>query len=232
MYAAYDPELDRRVALKFLHARGEVEPRAQARLVREAKAMAKLAHPNVVTVHDVGTFEGQVFIAMELVDGVPLSTFLRAKSRSWKHVRDLMVQAGKGLAAAHDAGLIHRDFKPQNVLVAADGRVRVLDFGLARSAIASGPERPGPTPTEQDDRVTQTGVLVGTPAYMSPEQIAGRDVGPAADQFAFSIALFEALYGSRPFIGDGTKNVLQKIADGKVTAPSSTATCRRGYTAP
>jgi tetratricopeptide (TPR) repeat protein len=223
VYAAYDPELDRRIALKFLHGRADVDPNAQERLVREAKAMAKLSHPNVVTVFDVGMVDGQVFIAMELVDGIPLSTFLRAKQRGWKQVRDVMVQAGRGLQAAHAAGLVHRDFKPQNVLVGADGRARVLDFGLAR--LSGSPQAPAhalPSDSDIDDRLTQTGALVGTPAYMAPEQVVGHEVGPAADQFGFCVALFEGLYGSRPFVGEGAIGVIAAIRRGHITPPRAT----------
>ncbi len=223
VYAAYDPELDRRIALKFLHARADDDPRAQERLLREAKAMAKLSHPNVVTVYDVGTVDGQVFIAMELVDGVPLSTFLRAKPRGWKQVRDVMLQAGRGLLAAHAAGLVHRDFKPQNVLVGADGRARVLDFGLARQSdsVAVAP-REWPDVTGVDERLTMTGAIMGTPAYMAPEQIEGREVDAAADQFAFCVALFEGLYGTRPFVGEGAMGVTTAIRKGEITPPKTT----------
>jgi tetratricopeptide (TPR) repeat protein len=224
VYAAYDPELDRRIALKFLHTRADDDPRAQDRLVREAKAMAKLSHPNVVTVFDVGMVDGQVFIAMELVDGVPLSTFLRAKPRGWKQVRDVMVQAGRGLQAAHAAGVVHRDFKPQNVLVGADGRARVLDFGLARFSDAAlpAPTTAWPPTSDMDERLTLTGAIMGTPAYMAPEQIDAREVGPAADQFAFCVALFEGLYGTRPFVGDGAFAVTEAIRKGELTPPRAT----------
>ena len=219
--SAYDSQLDRRIALKFLHTRTDTEPRAQERLVREAKALAKLSHPNVVTVYDVGVLDGQVFIAMELVDGVPLSAWLRAKPRPWRQVRDLMVQAARGLQAAHEADLVHRDFKPQNVLVAADGRARVVDFGLARRLDATGAVAiPTDTPSAEsvDERVTATGALVGTPAYMSPEQIEGAEVGARSDQFSFCVALFQGLYGARPFAG-GPREVISAIARGDITSP-------------
>ena len=137
VYTAYDPQLDRRVALKVLTERGDSEvsrERLQLRLMREAQAMARLTHPNVVAVHDVGTFQGRVFLAMEFVDGVNLRQWLEQNKHGWQEVRDLFVQAGRGLAAAHAVGLIHRDFKPDNVLIGKDGRARVADFGLARPA--------------------------------------------------------------------------------------------------
>ncbi len=226
VYAAYDPELDRRVALKFLHD-GHAGPRARDRMVREAQAMARLSHPNVVTVYDVGTIDDRVFIAMELVDGVPLSTWWAAKRRSWQEIRDVLVQAARGLLAAHDAGLVHRDFKPQNVLVGADGRPRVLDFGLARRAAAAeqpqAESEPSPTSSgEWNDRLTATGTIMGTPAYMAPEQFDGGEVGPAADQFSFCVALFEALYRVRPFPGSDLLGVRRAIRDGRIApVPSS-----------
>jgi tetratricopeptide (TPR) repeat protein/predicted Ser/Thr protein kinase len=226
VYAAYDPELDRRVALKFLHDH-DVGDRSRERLVREAQAMARLSHPNVVTVYDVGMIEGRVFIAMELVDGVPLATWWSAKRRTWREIRDVMVQAARGLVAAHEAGLVHRDFKPQNVLVGADGRARVLDFGLARRASVAGEVavEPAPPPTtsgEWDDRLTATGTIMGTPAYMAPEQLDEAEVGPAADQFSFCVALFEGLYRARPFRGHDLFTVRRSILEGRIApAPSS-----------
>ncbi|MBC8070542.1 MAG: serine/threonine protein kinase, partial [Deltaproteobacteria bacterium] len=140
VYAAYDPELDRKVAVKLIRpgVRGRTEV-ARARLLREAQALARLSHPGVVAVHDVGTFEDQVFVAMEFVDGVDMAQWARRGKRSWRDVLGIVRQAGEGLAAAHAAGVIHRDFKPENVLIGNDGRPRVLDFGLALTA--------GPEPT-------------------------------------------------------------------------------------
>ncbi len=221
VYAAYDCELDRRVALKFLHA-ATGDDRAHLRLVREAQAMARLSHPNVVTVYDVGESEGRVFIAMELVDGVPLSTWLKARRRGWSEVRDVMVQAARGLVAAHESGLVHRDFKPQNVLVGADGRIRVLDFGLARRADLVGDAA---TPHAAAaaiagaglaEPLTAAGTIMGTPAYMAPEQMEGGDVGAAADQFSFCVALFEALHRVRPFGGADLFLARRAIVEGRI----------------
>jgi tetratricopeptide (TPR) repeat protein/predicted Ser/Thr protein kinase len=202
VYAAYDPELNRKVALKVLG--NDCERPADRRpvhdvLLREAQAMAQLAHPNVVAVFDVGSVDDRVFIAMELVEGLTLAKWLATERRQRSAIIAVFLAAGAGLAAAHAAGLIHRDFKPDNVLIGNDGRVRVTDFGLARAA---------PQPFEAAHRgaaapgrgagTTQTG-LAGTLAYMAPEQFLGRSVDARADQFSFAVACYEALYGERLF---------------------------------
>ena len=192
VYAAYDPRLDRKVALKLLRTdvlqRGDPDE-LRARLGAEAQAMARLNHPHVVAVYDVGTFGDELFIAMEFVDGVTLRAWTRERPRTWREILDRFLLAGEGLLAAHRVGLVHRDFKPENVLVAADGGVRVSDFGLARSgtsASASSPTSASPAgPTKS---------LVGTPAYMAPEQRAGLVVDARADQYSFCRALEEALF--------------------------------------
>jgi eukaryotic-like serine/threonine-protein kinase len=205
VYAAYDPELARAVALKLLRAGQGLQEEARARLQREARAMARLTSPYVLPVHDVGTWREQVFITMEFVEGGTLARWLREQPRGWREVLARFLEAGRGLAAAHAAGLVHRDFKPDNVLVGDDGRVRVTDFGLARSmegaevppeipqAGSTGPLAPG---------LTRQGALVGTPAYMSPEQLEGRPVDARSDQFSFCVALYEGLCGERPFVGE------------------------------
>ncbi len=207
VYTAYDPELDRRLAVKLLRpdaGAAQAETR-RTRLQREAQAMARLSHPNVIAVHDVGTAGDQVFVAMELVDGVTLKRWLAAERRPWRDVLALFVQAGRGLAAAHDAGLIHRDFKPDNVLVGKNGVARVTDFGLARPAgrdeTGGGQEETGDTPSPRalGLNLTETGAILGTPAYMAPEQHRGRPADARSDQFAFCVALYEGLYGERPF---------------------------------
>jgi len=212
VYAAYDPQLDRRIALKVLAsglgaAHGD-EDRLQRRLQREAQAMARLAHPNVVAVHDVGAYCGRVFLTMEFVDGVTLRAWLKAEKRGWREIRDIFVQAGRGLAAAHAVGLIHRDFKPENVLIGKDGRARVADFGLARPATVdpATEDEPGPSPTDETPslpllktRLTQDGAVVGTLRYMAPEQMRAQPSDARTDQFSFALALYEALYGVRAF---------------------------------
>ncbi|MFN0245340.1 MAG: serine/threonine-protein kinase [Kofleriaceae bacterium] len=206
VYAAHDPKLERNVALKLLN-----DASASARLVREGQALARLAHPNVVAVYDVGEHDGTVFIAMELVDGVTLSRWLRDEKHTRSQILDVFVQAGRGLAAAHAAGFVHRDFKPDNVLVGRDGRARVTDFGLAR---LDADVRPTSSPTALVTNITRVGSLVGTPAYMAPEQLDGRTPDARADQFAFCVALFEALTGNRPFDGGTVSALRASIAAG------------------
>ena len=199
VFTAHDPELDREIAIKLLRSDlAEDAPRLPltARLLREAQAMARLAHPNVVAVHDVGWFGDHIFIAMELVKGQTLAQWLAAAHRSVAEVLAMFVAAGNGLAAAHAAGLVHRDFKPENVLVGLDGRVRVTDFGLADRAMAAG--APGAA-AECDN----PGQLAGTPFYMAPEQLAGRPVDARSDQFGFCVAVYAALTGKHPLRRDG-----------------------------
>jgi tetratricopeptide (TPR) repeat protein len=218
VYAALDPELDRRIAIKVLRHEG-AGPQ-EARLVREGRAIARLAHPNVVTVFDVGTHESSVFVAMELVEGASLDRWL-AEPRPWREVLDAFLQAGEGLRAAHAAGLVHRDFKPANVLIGRDGRVRVGDFGLARF-VDSEPTTP-PTARDANSPVdlTRTGSLLGTPAYMSPEQFEGKRIDERSDLFSFSVALFEGLYGKRPFAGTTPAALYEAIIAGAITTPST-----------
>ncbi|MBZ0235369.1 MAG: serine/threonine protein kinase, partial [Deltaproteobacteria bacterium] len=174
--AARDPELDRQVAVKILRSTaGMLDSDGTARLRREGMAMARLTHPNVIRVYDVGIEGEHVFVAMELVRGTDLATWLRLKPRTDAEILAAFIEAGRGLAAAHDAGLVHRDFKPQNVLVGDDGRVLVTDFGLARDV--DGRETDGPassdSPRLASPAITETGAVVGTPAYMAPEQRRG-----------------------------------------------------------
>jgi len=212
VYLAYDPRLDRKVALKLI-PNGDPDEGAGAEqhLVREAQAMAQLSHPNVVGVFEVGLADDQIFIASEYVDGETLRQWL-APGRSRPEVIDVFIQAGRGLAAAHRANLIHRDFKPANVLVGNDGGVRVADFGLARSApvsasgssdsLSTSERRPG----EQSPLATKQSAAKGTPAFMAPEAFDG-GVSPRGDQFAFCVALYQALVGVRPFAG-GTSEAM------------------------
>ncbi|MGH1347083.1 MAG: protein kinase domain-containing protein [Nannocystales bacterium] len=221
VYAAYDPELDRRVALKVLGEAAGTDT-GRARLLREAQTMARLSHPNVITVHDVGEVEGRLFIAMELVAGCDLKRWLE-ETRPWQDVLSVLLQAGRGLAAAHDQGLIHRDFKPANVLVGDDGLVRVLDFGLARR-FGQVDEPPTGDTSDLDlssshnshtEQLTQTGAIAGTPAYMSPEQHARGELDGKSDQFSFCVTAFEALFGERPFDGNGRMALMLQATQGE-----------------
>jgi hypothetical protein len=194
VYAAHDPQLGRDVAIKLLRPEslaGRSDEEAQAVMLREARTLARLAHPNVIAVYDADVHDGRVYIVMELVLGRTLGKWLSNESRGWREIRDVFVQAGRGLEAAHKAGVVHRDVKPDNVLIGDDGRVRVTDFGLARRA---GPA-PGTAPAGADVATS----IGGTPAYMSPEQVAGLPLDARSDLFAFCVALYEALYGERPF---------------------------------
>jgi tetratricopeptide (TPR) repeat protein len=217
VFRAYDPRLGREVALKCLKARGLLAEHRD-RLVREAMAMAKLNHPNVVSVYDVlEPLPGEVVLAMEYVPGVNLRRWLSQRVRPWQEVLCMLVEAGQGLAAAHAQGLLHRDFKPSNVLVGEDGRPRVTDFGLAKLEgggwDTSGPTRLAlehetsslhPGPSDDDDPLTSTGTVLGTPAYMAPEQCGDGGVDARADQYAFCSSLWHALTGSLPFAPAGS----------------------------
>jgi tetratricopeptide (TPR) repeat protein/predicted Ser/Thr protein kinase len=194
---AYDEELDRKVALKVIRQHFCDQPEHRRRFLREAQSLARLSHPNVVTIYDVGEFCGRPYLAMEYIDGCELRRWLHDARRSPREIRRVFNDAGRGLAAAHAAGLVHRDFKPANVLVGVDGRARVLDFGLSRTAdvIADAGARP------DRDALTVAGRIIGTPAYMSPEQLFGRPLDFRSDQYQFAIVLYEALVGVRPFAG-------------------------------
>ena len=228
VFAAYDPQLDRKVALKLLRGGALSAEEGKQRLKREAQAMARLQHPNVIAVHDVGDFGDRVFIAMEYVDGETLADWLRGR-HPWEEIVRVFTAAGDGLSAAHRAGLVHRDFKPDNVLLGADARPRVVDFGLARQSTAT----PSPTSSASPEKeaidgaleassfnrqLTRDGAVMGTPGYMAPEQIAGLATDARSDQFSFCVALWEGLFGTRPFSGATLKQHAQEIAAGRLTA--------------
>jgi hypothetical protein len=202
--------------------------------------MAKLAHPNVVPIYDAGMIGDQVFLAMEFVEGQSLAERLRAPKRgsaspapSWREIIRLFQSAGEGLAAAHDAGILHRDFKPANVLVGVDGRVRVTDFGLARSSTPeeAGLSVPAATsapagahiapPPPADPAATVAGMMIGTPAYMAPEQLFLQPVDARVDQWSFCVALYEALYGARPYVGSTIQEIRWYVASGAPIWPSN-----------
>jgi len=281
VYAAYDPELDRKVAVKLLRVKpgaGVSLTEGRQRTLREAQAIARLSHPNVVVVFDVGTFEEKVFIAMEFVEGHTAGFWTQSQARTWQETLKVYLAAGRGLAAAHDKGLVHRDFKPDNIMVSRDGQVRVMDFGLARQAdrpaavatiaektVAAGegvtttqrmpaplaePVKPASVPLDGktlvltpvannagvnddndqepsysrfDARLTRTGAMMGTPAYMAPEQFRGNPTDARTDQFSFCIALYESLYGERPFPGNTLMALTTNVVNGRIReAPANT----------
>lgn len=210
VYKAYDPQLERTVAIKLLRDDGSAQ--SASRLLSEARVMAKLSHANVVAVHDSGSHEGQVFLAMDYVDGMNLREFLAVGNCTTSEILKLFVDAGRGLAAAHKEGIVHRDFKPDNLLVRKDGVALVTDFGLSRPQLDARAALPGPlADVLETPELTQTGVLVGTPLYMSPEQLRGGAATARSDQFAFAVALYHALCGQRPFAGSTPAALLSHI---------------------
>lgn len=217
VYAAEDPELGRRVALKLI--RPGAGPDAAERALREAQSLARLAHPNVVAIYEVGRALGALYFAMELVSGKTLRAWLSEPGRSARETLDVLLQAGEGLRAAHSAGIVHRDFKPDNVMVGDDGRVRVTDFGLARLSGASYVSAPDLATQPVSTLVTRTGKLVGTPAYMAPELLAGGEATELSDQFAYGVTLYEALAGARPFTGSSIAELAQSVARGASAEP-------------
>lgn len=223
VFRAHDERLDREVALKLLHV--DLSDRHEQRLLREAQALARLSHPNVVQVFEVGDEQGLSFIAMEFVRGETLSTWRRTP-RSWRDALTTYIQAGRGLAAAHEQDLIHRDFKPSNAIVEEGGRVCVLDFGLARFVGAIDAESAPSTPSTDsalEADLTRTGSIMGTLAYMAPEQRRGESATAASDQFSFFVSLYEALYGERPYEGDASAIVLGDPGSAVIRAPRSDA---------
>jgi tetratricopeptide (TPR) repeat protein len=244
VYGAYDPELDRKIAIKLLRPRAVASGDGadnRTRLMREAQAAAKISHPNVVVVYDAGTFGDRVFIAMEFIEGHTLRFWLQVQARTWHQILDAFLAAGRGLAAAHDKALVHRDFKPDNVMVTAPGgQVRVMDFGLARMALEdaaeestapdfdstlelnsgsslSAPHGSTASPTTIfRDKITATGAVLGTPAYMSPEQFRSLPADARSDQFSFCVALYEALYGQRPFTGRSLQELADNVVAGRL----------------
>jgi len=241
VYVAHDPRLDRRVAIKLLQPGAAAGTQGRQRLLREAQALARFDHPNIVKVFDVGTCDAfvalgvaeatpgddaeatpgddaeAIYVVMELVDGEQLGVWARG-DRPWPAIVDAFMDAGRGLVAAHDHGIVHRDFKPANAIVSADGRVRVLDFGLAVAPSDRSAARPHATSAALSalaTPLTRTGGVMGTPAYMAPEQHDGETADPRSDQFAFSVALWEALLGSRPHDGQ----TLEQLAQAKRAGP-------------
>jgi hypothetical protein len=225
VYAAHDPQLDRQVALKVMRgATGEEEDRI--RMLREGQAMARVTHPNVITVYEVGTEGGNVFLAQELLDGGTLGEWLK-RPRERAAIIEKFIAAGRGLAAAHGADLVHRDFKPDNVLLGKDGRIRVADFGLARAGTALGDalaatQRHGGPRVDPDpmaspmSALTRTGAVMGTPMFMAPEQHKGERADAQSDQFSFCVSLYHALYGAWPFDGKTAPALADAVIEGRL----------------
>jgi eukaryotic-like serine/threonine-protein kinase len=205
VYEAIDPQLGRRVAIKLLrHERGGDADR----LLREARAVAQISHPNVIAVYDSGVADGEVFMVMELIRGITLREWLGQRARPWWEIIDVAIRAGRGIAAVHAAGLVHRDIKPDNILVASDGRILLTDFGLvfvetSQSATLAG-----------NVDLTQTGAVVGTPAYLAPEVLDGEPATASADQFSYCVSLWEALAGERPYLGATLAALREAIDNG------------------
>jgi eukaryotic-like serine/threonine-protein kinase len=227
VYEALDPELDRPVAIKLVHPRAAGDLDEQRLLVAEAQALAQLSHPNVVQVYDAGSWEGRVFVAMELVEGRTLHAWLRVHGSElgWREIVVLFMQIGRGLAAAHAAGIVHGDFKPTNVMLPRDGdaahgigRPRVFDFGLSRPVGSTSLTVSG----DNVDPGARPPLVRGTPGFMAPEQFRGAALTPATDQFAFCVSLYEALWGERPFSGETIGQLQRDVLGGAVRVPSDT----------
>ena len=244
VYAAYDPELNRKVAIKLLHASSgrAADSEGRVRLQREAQAMARLSHPNVIAVYDVGTAFEQVFVAMEFAEGGTLTDWLEHGGHGWEAILEMFYQAGCGLQAAHAAGLVHRDFKPDNCLLGSDMRPRVVDFGLAREfkqesaspTKAAGAGKSGDRLAELPAEIrqaiansqtlsspmTQAGAIMGTPRYMAPEQFNGQTTDARTDVFTFCVVLYESLYGIQAFPGNSLGELALSVLEGKLQQPS------------
>ena len=214
VYSAHDELLARAVAIKTIRA-DRAGPIATARILREAKALARLSHPNVVQLHDASVADGRIFLTMEFVDGRTLRAWLSEKPGR-PQILDAFIQAGHGLAAAHAAGLVHRDIKPDNILVGADGRVRVVDFGLVAPRGDQDERRLTQPDVPADETLTRHGAVLGTPGYMAPEQLRGDPADARSDQFCFCVALFEALHGRRPFAAEDGAVTRSAIFHGRV----------------
>ncbi len=230
VYAAHDRELDRQVALKVMRGAAE-EDEDRIRMLREGQAMARVTHPNVITVYEVGSEGSTVFLAQELLDGGTLGQWLE-KPHSQDEIIAKFIAAGRGLAAAHAVGLVHRDFKPDNVLLGKDGRVRVSDFGLARAVgyqdALAGPTDRGGGPPRTDinvtrspmlNQLTRTGAVMGTPMFMAPEQHRGERADARSDQFSFCVALYHALYGDWPYAGKTSVALADAVINGEMQKP-------------
>ncbi|PRP91152.1 Serine/threonine-protein kinase PknB [Enhygromyxa salina] len=228
IYSAWDEDHQRRVAIKLLRDDRSIRRDTQARFLREAKTTARLNHPNVVRIYEVGTHEGRVFLALEYIEGRTLREWVEREQPEVADILRCYLDAGRALEAAHEAGVMHRDFKPDNVILGDDGRVRVLDFGLARSTRGTDNFQTleNMTPGLRDALAAGPDLLAtigfsGTPAYKSLEQHFGRPTDPRADQFSYCVTLWEALFGQRPFVGRTASAIARAIEAGEIQAPPS-----------
>jgi tRNA A-37 threonylcarbamoyl transferase component Bud32/tetratricopeptide (TPR) repeat protein len=228
VYGAYDPDGDRKVGIKLFHPGGEEAQATRLRLVQQAQALAKLAHPCVERIYEAGTYGPWVFLATEFVDGLDLRQWMEARDEPfpWPEVLRVFREAGRGLAAAHKLGIVHRDFRPGNVILGKEGRLVVVDFGLAQAVededddidISELRESMEGKPPAEDTQATTSGVA-GTPAYMAPEQHLSGRADARSDQFSFCVALYEALYGERPFSGNRPRALALAAAKHAVRPP-------------
>ncbi|MEM9460530.1 MAG: serine/threonine-protein kinase [Myxococcota bacterium] len=227
VFAAYDDQLDRRVAIKLLSRRRGLPRTARDRLIREARALARLSHPHVVTVYDAGVHDGEVFVAMEFVRGQTLDTWLTVRRRTWGEILEVFIALGEGLAAMHEHRLVHRDFKPANAMVDDKGCAQLIDFGLVKhvesdDTLATAEPESADAPDGMS--LTRTGHLTGTLLYMAPELLRREAATVHSDQFAFCAALFEALYRCVPFGSEQSEVHVERVLAGALTMPDPSAT--------
>ncbi len=206
VYRALDTNLNRPVAIKVL-SDSVSDPAARRRFQREAQTASSLNHPHILTVHDAGEFEGRQYLVTELVDGGTLRAWIQGAKRSWRQSIELLTGVADALAAAHQAGILHRDVKPENILITKSGYAKLADFGLAKLHEGA----PSDDAETQTDMRTRLGAIVGTAAYMSPEQAVGQTLDARSDVFSFGVVLYEALSGRRPFTGASDLNVVRAI---------------------
>ena len=221
VYKAHDTHLDRPVAIKVLPPDKVADPARKQRFVQEAKAASALNHANIVTIHDVSSCNGMDFIVMECIEGKTLGELIPPKGLRPAQALHHAVQIADALAKAHGAGILHRDLKPSNIMVTDEGRVKILDFGLAKLLDTEDSSPEGATLSARP--ITQQGTVLGTAAYMSPEQAEGREVDARSDIFSFGSVLYEMVTGRKPFAGDSRLSLLSKIVSEDPRPPGQLA---------